>query len=384
MFTIGEFARHGRVSVRMLRHYDATGLLRPARVGEASGYRFYAAGQLARLNRIIALKDLGFSLDQVREMLDEQVSAEQLRGMLRLRQAELRSRLTADQARLAQVEARLQIIEREGAMSADDIQVKQIPAVRVAELTGPRPASNPPPSPRSSSRCTRSWATGSARAGLTPARPAIAYYEATAPMRTPSWCTPRCRSTPTPAPGRTSRSWTCPPSSRRRRRGAPRVHGQRHVHAPGAGRWNSSRTAIAPAATPGSSTWSARTTGPSGSPNSRSRSPPRADPLDPQVVRPVDTGPQVSGRGDACELAELIDEMRLVAVAVPGGDGGPVGPGLAGQRPGAPAQPVHPGEALGREAHPGGEAAAQRAGEQPRSLATRPTGTPRRRAGSRR
>ena len=55
MFTIGEFDRHGRVSVRMLRHYDSTGLLRPARVDPANGYRFYAVGQLARLNRIIAL-----------------------------------------------------------------------------------------------------------------------------------------------------------------------------------------------------------------------------------------------------------------------------------------------------------------------------------------
>jgi hypothetical protein len=45
MFTIGDFARHGRVSVRMLRHYDAIGLLRPARVDPASGYRFYAAAQ---------------------------------------------------------------------------------------------------------------------------------------------------------------------------------------------------------------------------------------------------------------------------------------------------------------------------------------------------
>ncbi|HEY5355645.1 MAG TPA: helix-turn-helix domain-containing protein [Streptosporangiaceae bacterium] len=85
MFTIGDFARHGQVSVRMLRHYDATGLLRPARVDPASGYRFYEAGQLARLNRVIALKDLGFTLEQVRAMLDQQVSAEQLRGMLRLR-----------------------------------------------------------------------------------------------------------------------------------------------------------------------------------------------------------------------------------------------------------------------------------------------------------
>ena len=135
MFTIGDFARHGQVSVRMLRHYDMTGLLRPAWVDPASGYRFYEAAQLARLNRIVALKDLGFTLEQVAAMLDEQVSAEQLRGMLRLRQAELQSAIAADRLRLAQVEARLRIIEMEGTMPVEDIGVKRIPAVRVAELT---------------------------------------------------------------------------------------------------------------------------------------------------------------------------------------------------------------------------------------------------------
>lgn len=89
MFTIGDFARHGRVSVRMLRHYDATGLLRPAHVDPATGYRYYTAAQLARLNRVIALKDLGFTLQQVQEILDEKVTTEELRAMLRLRRAEL-------------------------------------------------------------------------------------------------------------------------------------------------------------------------------------------------------------------------------------------------------------------------------------------------------
>jgi DNA-binding transcriptional MerR regulator len=177
MFTIGEFARHGRVSVRMLRHYDATGLLRPARVEEASGYRRYTAGQLARLNRIIALKDLGFSLDQVREMLDEQVSAAQLRGMLRLRRAELQSRLTADAARLAQVEARLQIIEREGTMPADDIQVKQIPAVRVAELTATAASLEPASITPVIQPLYEELGSRLGQAGVTPVGPAIAYYE---------------------------------------------------------------------------------------------------------------------------------------------------------------------------------------------------------------
>ncbi|MGW1205852.1 MerR family transcriptional regulator [Streptomyces cyaneofuscatus] len=136
MFTIGDFARYGRVSRRMLRHYDAIGLLRPDRTDPATGYRFYGAAQLARLNRIIALKDLGFTLQQVRDVLDERVGPEELRGMLRLRRAELAEAVAAATARLAQVEARLRSIESEGHMPADDVVIKTVPAVRVAELTG--------------------------------------------------------------------------------------------------------------------------------------------------------------------------------------------------------------------------------------------------------
>ncbi|NUU23290.1 MAG: MerR family transcriptional regulator [Streptomycetaceae bacterium] len=135
MFTIGDFAKHGRVSVRMLRHYDALGLLRPARVDARSGYRFYGAEQLARLNRVIALKDLGFTLQQVGAILDERVTPEELRGMLRMRRADLEASVAAESARLADVEARLRTIESEGHMPADDVVLKNLPAVRVAELS---------------------------------------------------------------------------------------------------------------------------------------------------------------------------------------------------------------------------------------------------------
>ena len=101
MFSIGEFAGLGRVSVRMLRHYDAIGLLRPAHVDPHSGYRFYTAAQLRLLNRVTALKDLGFSLQQVQTLIDEKVGTAELRGMLRLRRAELASRMRQDTARLA-------------------------------------------------------------------------------------------------------------------------------------------------------------------------------------------------------------------------------------------------------------------------------------------
>ena len=136
MFSIGDFARLGRVSVRMLRHYDAIGLLRPAAVDPASGYRFYRADQLRRLNRVIALKDLGFTLEQVQLILDDQVSTAELRGMLRLRRAQLEAQLAADGGRLGRVEARLRMIETEGCMDAEDVVVADVAPMRVAELAG--------------------------------------------------------------------------------------------------------------------------------------------------------------------------------------------------------------------------------------------------------
>ncbi len=110
MFSIGDFARHGRLSVRMLRHYDAIGLCTPSIA--LTGYRSYGAQQLSRLNRIVALKDLGFTLLQVRSLLDDEVNGEELRGMLRLRQAEPQSQIAAGGTRLTQVEARFRTIER--------------------------------------------------------------------------------------------------------------------------------------------------------------------------------------------------------------------------------------------------------------------------------
>lgn len=88
MFSIGEFARLGDVSVRTLRHYDEIGLLRPAQVDPVTGYRGYSPGQLGQLNRIIALKELGLSLTQARRLLDG-ITLDELRGMLILRRAQL-------------------------------------------------------------------------------------------------------------------------------------------------------------------------------------------------------------------------------------------------------------------------------------------------------
>lgn len=134
MFAIGDFARYGRVSVRMLRHYDSIGLLRPAHVDEATGYRHYDAAQLADLNRLVALKDLGFTLEQVRTLLADEISLVEVRAMLTLRRAELESAVAESAARLTQVESRLRSIELGDEVPA--VVLKDLPATRFVALSG--------------------------------------------------------------------------------------------------------------------------------------------------------------------------------------------------------------------------------------------------------
>jgi DNA-binding transcriptional MerR regulator len=91
MFNSGEFARLGGVSAMTLRHYDEIGLLRPATVDPDTGYHGYSAAQLGQLTRIMALKDLGLSLPQVRRLIDG-ITLDELHGMLTLRRVQLEHR----------------------------------------------------------------------------------------------------------------------------------------------------------------------------------------------------------------------------------------------------------------------------------------------------
>lgn len=136
---ISEFARLGQVSVRMLRHYDAIGLLTPDRTEAGSGYRSYSPDQLPALNRIVALKDLGFTLSQVGRLLYDDLDVGELRGMLRLRRAQLENEARAVETRLASVELRLHMIEKEDTVSPDYV-VKLVPAVRLVARTATVPA----------------------------------------------------------------------------------------------------------------------------------------------------------------------------------------------------------------------------------------------------
>src|SRR5579862_2601659 len=114
MLKIGDFARAGRVSIKALRHYDATGLLRPAYVDRATRYRYYSAAQLPILNRLVIYRELGFSLHQARVLLDECCPPERLRQMLDHRRDQLTRSIQSETARLGEVLKRIDQLETGG------------------------------------------------------------------------------------------------------------------------------------------------------------------------------------------------------------------------------------------------------------------------------
>ena len=134
MYRIGEFSSLSRVPVSALRYYSDLGLLPPELVDPDSGYRYYSPAQLPRLNRILALKDLGLSLDEIASILNENLTAAELRGMLRLKRAEIGQELAEQRSRLTRVENRLRLIEREGTMPDQEIVLKEIEPVYVHYL----------------------------------------------------------------------------------------------------------------------------------------------------------------------------------------------------------------------------------------------------------
>jgi DNA-binding transcriptional MerR regulator len=128
MFSIGDFSRLARVSCRLLRYYDQIGLLRPALVDDATGYRSYSADQLPRLNRMLVLKELGFSLEEIARFTDEKVAAAELRGMLLLRRSDAARALAAEAERLRNIEARIAQLDNEGHQAVDDVMIREEPA----------------------------------------------------------------------------------------------------------------------------------------------------------------------------------------------------------------------------------------------------------------
>ena len=134
MLKIGDFSKLSRVSIKALRLYDRLGLLKPAKVDRFNGYRYYLAEQITQLNRILDLKHLGFSLEQISQLIEQKITPIQIEGMLRLKQAEIKQSLAIEKLRLDRLETRLKQLQQEKNMSDYQVILKKIDPIRVISV----------------------------------------------------------------------------------------------------------------------------------------------------------------------------------------------------------------------------------------------------------
>jgi DNA-binding transcriptional MerR regulator len=134
MFRIGDFSKLSQVSVKALRFYDEVGVLKPTYVDRDTGYRYYSAALLPRLNRILAFKELGFSLGEISHLLEGDLPVDRVKELLENRQAELKRRIERERERLAEVEAWLSQIERAGRPPDYEVTVKRVAPRLVASV----------------------------------------------------------------------------------------------------------------------------------------------------------------------------------------------------------------------------------------------------------
>lgn len=142
MLKIGDFSRITRVSVRMLRHYDEIGLLKPLDVDKFTGYRFYSADQIPKVNRINVLKEMGFSLFEISGFMDKEMDSKQVVSLLNNKKREISSAIEKENEKLLRVETLIKFIDKEMFFMKYEIALKSIPAFRVLSLRGVIPAYN--------------------------------------------------------------------------------------------------------------------------------------------------------------------------------------------------------------------------------------------------
>jgi DNA-binding transcriptional MerR regulator len=122
------------VTIDTLRHYDALGLLKPAQVDPFTGYRYYSAKQLMSLNRILALKEIGFSLEEIARILRDKPTGDELRGMLKAQLARTETEIESAQSRRQRVMARLNYLNLEEDMPAYEVTLKPVEKLTIAAI----------------------------------------------------------------------------------------------------------------------------------------------------------------------------------------------------------------------------------------------------------
>ena len=127
MLKIGEFSKLSRISIRMLRHYDEIGLLRPVRIDAFTGYRYYGEDQLPLAGRIAALRDMGFGLSAISEVLACGGDAPSLQRLFACREGELRCQMQEVERQLRLLESLRRNLREENYAMQYNVNLKTLP-----------------------------------------------------------------------------------------------------------------------------------------------------------------------------------------------------------------------------------------------------------------
>ena len=133
MLKIGEFSKLSEVSIRMLRHYDEIDLLKPVKIDEFTGYRYYDEEQLYIMVRINSLKKMGFGLAAVKDILKAYEDKEELEKYLMAQQTELYKELKEVNGKIELLERALKSIRKDETMKYD-VVIKTLPERKVASV----------------------------------------------------------------------------------------------------------------------------------------------------------------------------------------------------------------------------------------------------------
>lgn len=134
MLKIGDFSKLSRISIRMLRHYDEIGLLVPVCIDPITGYRYYNENQLPSANRIMVLKNMGFSLSIISDIMDNYDNPQALSEFLSLRKKELEEEAEEADRKLKLLDTAIKQLRKDGTMMKYDVTLKEMPKRYVASL----------------------------------------------------------------------------------------------------------------------------------------------------------------------------------------------------------------------------------------------------------
>lgn len=134
MLRIGDFSKLSRISIRMLRHYDEIDLLVPKTTDATTAYRYYAEDQLPTAARIVALRDMGFGISAIAEILKNYDNPEALSAYLSVKQMEVQAEAEAIEKRLLLLQTAIKRLREDGTAMTYNVSLKLFPERYVASV----------------------------------------------------------------------------------------------------------------------------------------------------------------------------------------------------------------------------------------------------------